>query len=586
MTATDDELRDSLINDLEQLKETFEYPDLGRAFQHWVADTVLGLPDSDIEDELNGTLSSDHGIDYFNVDEDGHVVKIIQAKFSKDFEASIPRGEIDAFFQILDKLEHNLGRGHFEERHKLYIDAKNRGFDVKLYIIVAGKLTDDNRQVIALAENKLPANVTFELLEREYLLGLVGKRNSRTCTIKLVDGESFINAQSGDQVEKVVASVSAKELKNIYELIPPTTLFSINPRHFLGGTISKGIDKTLHDDPQKIWHYNNGVSAVCDHFSYDRESNTLTVENLKIVNGCQTVTTIAKHKGIISDDTTLLMRISKVKDPDFLQKISTYTNAQNAIHSSDQWSNHTSLTKLEKKFESYRGKFFWEKKKGSFNFLEREEQRQYRKNKLGKLRVINNVTAARLKMAFQLELPHMSIKVGEKTIFSDDTVDTPNGHIRLFFELYEHADPKDFIIPNIFWYLLNRLKKKTDKTTSHGMLLHVQIGRYYIMSVIGKLLRDATHYNFENKIMNSVESDLVLDKLEDKIERLTKGLTVALETVLSNNEEHLKDYAPTGLRDKLKSDRFLQLYRQRQKDMNVHGHRQDLFIQDLEELLG
>lgn len=508
----------------------------------------------------------------------------MQAKFSKDFEANIPRGEVDAFFHVLDKLEHNLGRGHFEERHKIYVDAKNRGFDVKLYIIVAGNLTDESRQVIKLAESRLPTNVTFELLEREYLLGLVGNRNSRTCKIKLVDGESFVHTRAGDRVEKVVASVSAKELKNIYELIPPTTLFSINPRHFLGGIISRGIDETLHDDPQRIWHYNNGISAVCDNFTHDRDSNTLTVENLKIVNGCQTVTTIAKHKGVISDDAALLMRISKVKDEEFLQKISTYTNAQNAIHSSDQWSNHDSLTKLEKKFESYKGKFFWAKKKGSFNFLERDEQRLYRKNKLVKLRVIENVTAARLKMAFHLEIPHMSIKVGEKTIFSDDSIDTPRGRMRLFFEIYDHADPKDFILPNIFWYLLNRLKKRTDKTTSHGMLLHVQIGRYYIMSIIGKLLREAPKDGFTEKIIDSVESDLVLDKLEEKLERLTKGLTTALETVLSNNEVYLKEYVPTGLRDKLKDDLFLKLYRQRQKDMDVHGHSPDLFIQDLKKL--
>lgn len=591
MEAGDAELQKILLCDLEQLKEVFEYPDLGRAFQHWVADYVLGLSDDDIEDELKGALGRDCGIDYFNVNEDGRIVEIVQAKFSEDFGANIPHSELDAFFQVPDKLKHNVGVGSgFEERHRRYIGAIDRDFEVKLYLIVAGRLSDINIQEIKLAESKLPPNIKFELLESEDLLGLVGNRNSQACKMKLVDDESFISTQADGQVKKVVATVSAKELKKIYDFIKPTTLFSMNPRHFLGkGSVAKGIVKTLEDEPEKIWHYNNGISAVCDDFSHDRESNTLTIHNLKIVNGCQTVTTIAKYKGVIPDDATLMIRISKVDDPEFLKNISTYTNTQNRIHASDLWSGHKSLEKLDKKFEQYCGRFFWERKKGSLNSMDRKESLPYRKAKLKKLRVIENVTAARLKMAFHLELPHMSIQVSEAKIFSDDYVDSPRGRMHLFSEIYDKVEPIDFILPNIFWYLLNKLKARTDKNTSHGMLLHVRIGQYYIMAVIGKLLRSmnpGSRDRFTQMIVDSVDSDIdVLYELEGKLEPLAKGIAAELETVLSNNEQRLTDYAPTGLRDALKKEPvFKSLYTKREKYMTVHSEKQDLFIQDLEAL--
>ena len=578
ITTRDKELQEQLLNELKRLKETSEYPDLGRAFQHWIARSVLGLADIAIKSELNGSLGRDSGIDYFNINKDARVVEIVQAKFSESFEASIPPSELDAFFQIPDKLHNNVGVGSsFQERCQRYVSVLKQGFGVKLYLAIAGNLSHNNKQVIEYAKSKLPSNTMFDLLETEHLLSLVTNPKSQTCSMQLVSDESFAN---NGHVEKVVATVSAKELKRLYNFIRPHILFSLNPRNKLPrNKASAGIVATLRSEPNRLWYYNNGVNAICDDFNYDKKYNSLTVWNLKIVNGCQTVTTIAEYADLIDDDATLLVRLSKAIDPEFSHNISKYTNTQNTMKVSDLESRDPLLLALEKKFEHYSGKFFWERQTGSSEYT----QDKYPK-KLKSLRVISNVAAAQLKMAFALELPHKCISVGQANIFS------PNYYVNngptLFTAIYDKAKPEDFILPNIFWCSLTSLAKNTDKSTSSGMLLSLKIGKYYIISMIGAILRSFNENDrLVEKIIHSVDSAPdILTQLETHLVPLVEFTTSDLESILSDNTKKLPDYVKEDLKKQLGQEIFPKLYAQRRKYMISQKHEPDLFIRDLEQL--
>ena len=73
-------------------------------------------------------------------------------------------------------------------------------------------------------------------------------------------------------------------------------IFARNVRGYLGSTkINKNIEKTLADEPENFWYYNNGITIVCDQAEHvtRKGRNFLKVENPQIINGQQTTRTLS-----------------------------------------------------------------------------------------------------------------------------------------------------------------------------------------------------------------------------------------------------------------------------------------------------
>jgi hypothetical protein len=124
-------------------------------------------------------------------------------------------------------------------------------------------------------------------------------------------------------------------------------LFAKNIRGVLGDTdVNKDITKTLEENPEHFWFYNNGITLVAD--SVDKnmvggastEFGQFSCENISIVNGAQTVSTIGKFG---EEDTSKLdkvfvpVRIIQLKDAEenFGQKITKANNTQNRVKNRD-----------------------------------------------------------------------------------------------------------------------------------------------------------------------------------------------------------------------------------------------------------
>lgn len=501
MADSEAELRRSLADMVEQIKEEQRYPNLGTAFQHWVAVNVLNLDDEEVASALKGSMSKDGGIDYFYRNDEGRTVSILQTKFSETMDRRTAREELASFFSTVRRLEGSAaGSGSFRERQYEYRRARKDGFDTKLIFVVAGALTDGNRDEIEVGRRNLPDDVGFECLEARDLVGLIGNPRSPTCALNLVADENFVSA-GGDGHRKMVATVRAEELKRIYKNIGEFTLFSLNPRLNLGvsNRIHKKIRGTLERHPERLWHYNNGISAVCSRFLHDAGSRTLRVDNLKIVNGCQTVTTIASYARSIDPRATVMMRLSEVEDEIFQKEISRNTNDQNDVRPSDMASDSDELKLLEQKFGDYPS-FFWERKKGQHNGLPVPTRRKYSPKGLY---VISAVQGAKLKLAYKLAAPHKSVQLSEEKIFEDQRA--PDSAASPFSDIYKSADPLDFILPKIFHYCLGEIKKTAEtrfgdragargyrgKTPLHKdveALLGLKIGAYQAIALIGKVI--------------------------------------------------------------------------------------------------
>lgn len=118
-------------------------------------------------------------------------------------------------------------------------------------------------------------------------------------------------------------------------------LFDRNIRDFLGVSgVNAAIAKTAGDEPHELFYLNNGLTGVCTSISAPagatHESATFTLHGFSIVNGAQTVGSLAHATGdggTLSADAKVMMTLIEVGPTggDLGTRITRARNTQNAI---------------------------------------------------------------------------------------------------------------------------------------------------------------------------------------------------------------------------------------------------------------
>ena len=193
-------------------------------------------------------------------------------------------------------------------------------------------------------------------------------------------------SQSGAGLESYLLIVPGDQLAAIYDRWG-ARLLEANVRTFLQARAktNKGIQKTIKDDPELFFPYNNGLSATAEEVSCVQTSEGLaisSINNLQIVNGAQTTGTI--HAGLKSAKEQLSkvfvqMKLTVVptdRSEDIVPKISEYANTQNKVNAADFFSNHPFHIRMEQYsrkviFAAREGlrhdsKWFYERSRGQF----------------------------------------------------------------------------------------------------------------------------------------------------------------------------------------------------------------------------
>ncbi len=119
----------------------------------------------------------------------------------------------------------------------------------------------------------------------------------------------------------------------------------------------------------RILFLNNGIAVVCDKFDpvTDPDNAHVKLQNLQIVNGCQTATTIAlaQKEGKLAQDVRVLTRIYQTQDPALVDRIVLTTNNQNQISSRDLRANDPVQVDMEHAFSIYG--YYYERKPRQFD---------------------------------------------------------------------------------------------------------------------------------------------------------------------------------------------------------------------------
>jgi hypothetical protein len=187
-------------------------------------------------------------------------------------------------------------------------------------------------------------------------------------------------------LESYLLIVPGEQLAAIYEKWG-ARLLEANVRTFLQARAktNKGIQKTIKEEPELFFPYNNGLSATADEVTCVRTEDGLAISsicNLQIVNGAQTTGSI--HTGLKSAREQLSkvfvqMKLTVVppeRTEEVVPKISEYANTQNKVNAADFFSNHPFHIRIEqfsrnviftaREGERIDSRWFYERSRGQF----------------------------------------------------------------------------------------------------------------------------------------------------------------------------------------------------------------------------
>jgi hypothetical protein len=333
---------------------------------------------------------SDSAVDFL-YRQDGHVL-IVQAKYRGHGRIESEH-EFDHFCNVLTRLHPIAGRGfRVSERVRELASEINWATDTfDLHYITLGRANDNIRAREANGQSEVQfadalddrveisfldeGNLNEKLREAES----AGEQIQDPVELRLVvsgDSEPWIKYRGPDDHLAYIGQLQAPQLRNLYNRYK-YRLFAQNIRNYVGDTsTNKGIITTALTEPENFFFFNNGIAAIATHIEARPDQGVLRCTNFSIVNGAQTVRSLAKahlHSPAQVAAATVLIRVSCVslrhneREEAFLDKITRFNNTQNAVKLSDFRSNDPVQRGLARKFSQLHraGKQYWYKNKRS-----------------------------------------------------------------------------------------------------------------------------------------------------------------------------------------------------------------------------
>jgi len=356
-----------------------------------ILDLVDLITDTEFNSNINGIKINDLGVDAVFIDKEKLTINLFNFKFRESFkwnkgqdttEATISTKFINAISENnIDSLDNKLKEyaekilkcfnSSTEWNFKLYIvsnDTKeftNDSTDIKLLeehysleVIPFGlpkimetisirpspinaSLVVETNAVMSYAENDLSSSIS-------YILRLVNSE-----IIRITSDSSEIRDQHNIEDEKI-----------LYKQKPSFSVLFDNVRGFKQkSTYNKNILKSLKEEPEKFFMYNNGITIIADAINAKKINSNkrlkLDLKNIQVLNGGQTLRTIHSFNALDENNITdylskseTLVRIFTTQDK-FINKIAEYTNSQNPISNVDLKSLRNEQIQLEQYLDDH-----------------------------------------------------------------------------------------------------------------------------------------------------------------------------------------------------------------------------------------
>ena len=339
-----------ILHDIQQAYYQDNYANDGQRFVAWYLRNIHGL----------NTVEAKQ-IDAVYINNQDSTIYIIQGKFmSGEYIDAEPVREVLSSWILVQDLDQLQDAANLKLKVKIneISAALDDDYEICFELITTAKLTDQAQMDADAFSKKLSdseeLNANFvvvdnEMLKVKYDEALNKTNNYINFTFQLESGKYLEVELNGTRA--VLAAIPLKDCVNIPG-IKDGRLFRKNVRQSLGNSnkVNKGIAKTIKKEPGDFFFYHNGITAICS--KIDIQNGQLTVKDLNIVNGCQSLSTIfscgeaaKKSYGYI------LFKFYEMANSEKADKITNSTNSQSAVKARDLRSNDKIVLSIKKNYE-------------------------------------------------------------------------------------------------------------------------------------------------------------------------------------------------------------------------------------------
>ncbi len=370
------------------------------SFSWLLLSTLFFMDDAEINESITDTayvgnhVGFDRGIDaiVINEDNDNREIHFFNIKYAETSEKSknnnYPSNEIDKISSAIEDLFRLNNEGfkncnpvlkdkvneviriiqgdpseyqcfvHFSSNHfKGLVDDEYKRVNSRLSLFRNLKIIQDSLDSISaaiLGKTRVVVDGKIQYSQNDGFIRTDGNSRALIFTINAVNLLGIV-ADS----EEIRNNPNFDDLNLLKETGIIEDAFDMNIRKYQKkrNRININIKQTaLSDERQKIFYYNNGVTIICNKFIYgDTQNTVLTIENLQIVNGCQTVHSLFDSLKADPDklkNVDVLCRLYEINNQVTYAKIAEYTNSQTPVTGRDLRSNDEVQRKLESEFNA------------------------------------------------------------------------------------------------------------------------------------------------------------------------------------------------------------------------------------------
>ena len=345
--------------------------DVAKGFRHWAFSLIFG-EGHDITDNDVIEYTAIDGADDFEIDgwfipdaEDDSVVNLFQSKH-RDPGTTMGASDLAAFLnapnRITNATEVTASRNEdTKELHDQLMTVLREitdtlGSTIHLTWVTSGTLSERAREharqqasrTMSVHVNGTPVevNVTLRCLDLQELCDLFDAHQQSDDSTLQCDVEFQLDPGTYHQTTPAATWRTLSMTVPVKHIIDAFgrhryRIFQRNPRGPLGNKVNQQIKRTLEDatERQRFHLVNNGLTAICQSWRLD-ENHRLFVQNLQVVNGCQTTVTLWDARASIQDDPTVMVSVKLVECPDhFGETIAARTNRQATLKAEDFISN-------------------------------------------------------------------------------------------------------------------------------------------------------------------------------------------------------------------------------------------------------
>ena len=314
----------------------------------------------------------DGGIDFIYV-EDENNIKLIQGKSS----TNLNYGDIRDLFNKMRETVLNFKNNEISQYNKnlknIFKDVLDNGDNPNIEMVlftntyIEPDVMDNIRDNIISSEDYIGYKIS--VYDADELLFQALKIDQSSMEIPTADllldrPKNYLEYDNG---KGAIFSIKASSLHDLYEKYSNKGLFGYNLReHISQKNVDDAIDRTIKEDKDNFWFYNNGITIGCK--DYTPDGNRLRLYDFSIINGAQTTTKIGESNRINSDnDFSIVCKVIKSEgslNDEFIRKISAASNSQKPIKFRDLKSNSREQQTIQMNFINSKNKLAIEIKRG------------------------------------------------------------------------------------------------------------------------------------------------------------------------------------------------------------------------------